>query len=329
MDFLRYNLNPESVCTILDLSLFFDEITLTKWCLDFIGLNWELICQQEDFLSLSSAAVSKIVEYDNLCLDSEATLYEACVQWAKHQIRKSRAADHHPDESEPCDDEIRQTLGDIIHRIRFPNMDAFEFACVVGKRRVLSRKEKLELYHHFLTRGELPNDHSGRLRFDRGPRSRICSRFSEPGYSEATWPCGGCMTDSISFTTDFDVEMLGVILYGAEMKAVHDVNIEVIRVDNNENFCERLTRTIGYKLASDGTDDTKNAIYFQNSAVVKANQLYTISVAMEGPLTYSGIGGERTVSCDGVTFRFYSSNRSTNGTSEQIGQIPHIIFRRI
>src|SRR6218665_2663208 len=189
--------------------------------LEFIGLHWELICGQEDFLSLSSAAVSKIVEYDCLCLDSEVTLYEACVQWAKHQIHKSRAVGHQGESSEPGDDEIRQTLGDIIHRIRFPNMDAFEFARVVGKGRVLSWEEKSELYNYILTRGELPNDHPGRLRFDLGQRYGICSRFSETGNSEAGWPCGG-LTDSISFTTNVDIEVLGVSLYGAKIKALHD-----------------------------------------------------------------------------------------------------------
>jgi len=327
--FLCCNLDPENTCTILDLSLFFDEIALTQQCLYLIGLHWKLIFQQESFLSLSSAAVSKIGEYEFLCLDSEATLYEACVQWAKYQIHKSRAVGHQGESSEPGDDEIRQTLGDIIHRIRFPNMDAIEFARVVGKGRVLSCEEKSELYHYILTRGEVPNDHPGRLRFDLGQRSGIFSRFSETGNSEAGWPCGG-LTDSISFTTNVDIEMLGVSLYGAKIKALHDFYIDITRVNNNESFCERLTKVRGFKLPSGGDDvATRVAIYFQKSAVVKANQLHTISVAMKGPVTHFGIGGKKAVSCGSVKFRFFSSNRSTNGTSVHTGQIPQIIFRRV
>lgn len=319
MQFLEQNLSLENVCAILDQSLLYDEVELTNKCLQFIGPNAQAIFQQDTFLTLSSTAITRIAQHDFLYLDSEATLYNACIHWAKEQIQHNGQFGQ-----EPSDDDIRKTLGDIIYRIRFPNMEAVEFAKTVGQRKVLSFEEKSKLYYYILM-CEVPEEKSC-MEFDQGMRVQICSRFPSIGSAQQWWSCNG-PTDAVSFQTDCDIQIIGIALYGGKEKARHDVSIE-IRDSTGEISSEPLVKMTGINLDSDGSV-TPCAIYLPAAVVVKSDRLYTVLVTMKGPLTHYGTSGREKLSCTGVTIQFFSSNKSTNGTNVKSGQIPHIIFRKI
>lgn len=319
MTFLEENLNLENVCAILDQSLLYDEAELTDKCLCFIGPNAQSIFNQESFLHLSPEAIARIAQNDYLYLDSETLLYNACICWAKERLRQSGQF-----LQEPTDGDLRETLGSIIYRIRFPSMEAVEFAKVVGRHQVLSHEEKSALYFYILTH-ELPTEKHP-LEFDQGMRVQICSRFPSIGSAQQWWSCNG-PTDAISFQTDCEIQVIGMALYGGKEKAKHDVSIEV-RDSTGEISSEPLTKMVGYKLESDG-GMTPCAIYLPVPVILKADRLYTILVTMKGPLTHYGTNGRDKLSCTGVNFQFFSSNKSTNGTNVKSGQMPHIIFRRM
>lgn len=320
MTFYEENLNLENVCTVLDQSLLYNEVELTDKCLQFIGLNAQSILHRESFLRLSPAAVARIAQNDYLCLDSETLLYKACVRWAKERLQQKRRFFR-----EPTDGEVREMLGSIIYRIRFPRMEAGEFATVVGRQQVLSHEEKSTLYYYILT-NELP-DENCLLEFDCGMRVQICSRFPSIGSAQQWWSCSGGPTDAISFQTDCDIQIIGMALYGGREKAKHDVGI-VIRDGTKEILSEPLLKMAGINLESDGST-TPCPIYFRVPVVTRAGRLYTILVTMKGPLTHYGSSGQDKLSCGGINFQFFSSNKSTNGTNVKNGQIPHIIFKRI
>lgn len=317
MSFLEQNLNMENVCSILDQGLLYDELELTNKCLQFIAPNAQSILQTESFLSLSKAAVIKIAQHDYLYLDSEAILYQACIRWARAKLQESRDP-----RQDATDAEIRQTLGEIVHRIRFPNMKAAEFARDVGRERILTDAEKSTLYYYILTQ-ELPDDKT-RLEFDQGLRVQICSRFISIGSALQWWSCNG-PTDALSFQTDNEIQLIGIALYGGKEKANHDVMIE-IRDSTVETSNEPLVRINSFTFESDG-GTTPSAFYLPSVITIKSDHLYTIMVTMKGPLTHYGTTGKDKVTSAGITFQFFSSNKSTNGTNVKSGQIPHFIFK--
>ena len=226
--FLEQNLNMENVCTIIDQSIFYDEEELTEKCLRYIGPRAQTVFGQESFLNLSQAAVAKIAQHDYLYMESESTLYRACLQWSRHNCMLANS------NREPDEKELREMLADVIHHIRFPNMDAIEFAKEVGKGQVLTHEEKSLLYYYILMHENPHSDTS--LMFDCGKRVQICSRFPSNGSAQQWWSCNG-PTDSVTFQTDREIELIGVALYGGKERSHHELHNR-----NKRKFCRQCSR---------------------------------------------------------------------------------------
>ncbi|ELT97520.1 hypothetical protein CAPTEDRAFT_213147 [Capitella teleta] len=304
-DFLAKNLHLESVCSILDQSIFYDEQELTQKCLHYMAPVIKEVFATEGFLKMSQPALKALMQDDYLFCESEVIVYDACLRWAEAQCNAKR--------QECTEGNIRAMLDDVIYHIRFPIMQDVEFARVVGKSNILSASEKSDIYYYLLTQD------GSSMKFGCTPRVSICARFPVLGTAQQWWSCNG-PTDAFSFQGDKDLDVIGVTVYGGKEKAQHTVCVEIR--DSSERV---LSKSGAVTFESDGSP-SPIPIYLPTPAQVRANQTYTVMVTMRGPLTHYGSGGQEVLSCAGINLKFFTSSKSTNGTNTKSGQIPQLVF---
>lgn len=85
---LERSLSVDTVCTLLQHSISFNEHELKKKTLKFISKNTCQVLNTPAFLDLPHDAVNDVVGLDIIAGTSERQLYEACVKWAKHQLKR-------------------------------------------------------------------------------------------------------------------------------------------------------------------------------------------------------------------------------------------------
>lgn len=144
--FLEDGLNDENICCILEQSLTFGAEVLKKRCLALIVLNSCEILKSKQFNEINAQTLDAILDMDRMeC--SESFLYQACIGWAKHQLKNNEEAQN------PSDQAIRDALGRLLYKIRFPAMDQKEFTEFTADSDVLSPQEKLSIFY-FLANGK-------------------------------------------------------------------------------------------------------------------------------------------------------------------------------
>ena len=148
-----------------------------------------------------------------------------------------------------------------------------------------------------------------------------CRRFASYGQD---WLCEGTNVDSIKFTVDRDITVLGVGLYGVsnveDSSRSFSVDVELLD-SHNDVMC-----TYEGTLFADANKHV-NDILFDEPVVVRCQQPYVIRVLLKGPSTLGGTDGMRDVIAEGIRFRFDVDEASFNGTTTADGQIPDIIFK--
>lgn len=316
--------------SILDLGLAFDEPDLVGRCLDFISEHAFEVFATDGFLNMTPAALEAVVRLDVLSA-TELLLYDSCVAWARHRC---------PSNSPPTDVQIRETLGAIVYGIRFPSMDPGEFTRLVMRSDVLSHEEKLAVYYYFHTRngdesatgcaGSNSNSGSGSSNtnascsavfkppFDhtaRRPHETVVSRFSNVSATE--WPTCG-KTDTIDFTTDHDVVLIAVGLYGSTPGTVHEVAIEV--------WMGKILLCIAAKKFETPACAEPVKIYLGQRVKIRASVTNTIVTTIKGPSTRYGVGGRSRIVSGGIVFTFAASSKCGGRTAVEAGQIPQLYF---
>jgi PHR domain/BTB And C-terminal Kelch len=310
--FLQDNLTSESVSSILDLGLAFDEPDLISRCLDFISEHAYEVFSTEGFLNMTSTALEAVVRLDVLSA-TEQLMYDSCIAWARHNCLP---------ESSPSDTQIREALGSLVYGIRFPSMDPVEFTRLVMRSDVLSQDEKLAVYYFYHTR-DIDSSNSGstpsfKLPFNlqsRKPHETVVSRFSNVSASE--WPTAG-KTDTIDFTVDHDVVLIGVGLYGSTPGTIHEVAIEV--------WMGKILLCIAAKKFETPSCAEPVKIYLGQRVKIRANVTNTIVTTIKGPSTRYGVGGRSRVVSGNTVFTFTASSKCGGRTAVEVGQIPQLFF---
>ncbi len=308
MDFLERNICVENVCTILNHSLMYEEQELTDKCFFYIAPRAGIVMETDGFLGLCRLALQRFLECNFLHVTSESKVFEACISWAKERCKG--------DTNVTSETELRQVLGDVIRQIRFPCMDAKEFALTVGKTAILSDKEKADMYYFLLT-GESVN-----MEFVKTPRLLRCIRYPSTGMTQGWWTCNG-PSEAITFNVDRPIVLVGVSLYGGKEVAKHDVVIEL-----RETCPDVLLQRCEHTMLSDGSQ-TPIPLFFE--PMNKWHQItpsrgYTLVATMKGPTTHYGHCGKDLQTTGGYIFQFAKSGKSGNGTNVKNGQIPELLF---
>ena len=227
--------------------------------------------KKEFLLRLSHDALKEIACLDFLALIGERQAYELCVKWARHQLREMG-------NECPSDEEIRDKLGSVLYKIRFPTMTHKDFAELTAQSTVLTAEERLGVYDYITLGKKVEN-----LKFVHKRRQtgeKVISRFKSV---HDAWTCGGPTRDAIFIQATVGMCLTGVGLYGGTTASTHDVTVSVLTKDR-KTLCTTVT-----KMTSDGRQEPIK-VELENPVEINANTWYIVMVVIKGPDTWYGKG---------------------------------------
>ena len=297
-------LSVDTVCIFLNKLLW--EEKLKKKFLKFVSAHARSVLDTGDFLHISYDALEEIVSLDCLVGSSERQLYERCVKWAIQQLCETG-------NESPSDEEIRNKLGSVLYKIRFPTMTQKDFAELTAQSAVLTAEEKHDVYVYIAVGMTLETLKFGTQR--RQMTNYAISRFDR---IRGAWSCND-RTDAVSIQTTENIVLTGVGLYGGIRASTHDVTLMVLK----ENGLLSNTQT---KMVSDGSQKPIK-INLEKPVCIRGYTVHTVMVVLRGPSTWAGEGGLTSYAFSEsgrITFR--ASRMSETGTTVTHGQIPQLFY---
>jgi len=132
--------------------------------------------------------------------------------------------------------------------------------------------------------------------------------------------------DYIVFSTDKDITLHGLSLFGSENKN-YTVKLKVQNTSKNSAVATKTGTFPSKRLECEDFYYYGYEVLFDSAADLKKNTKYQIEALISGAVSWKGEGGLKTVLRSGVTFTFSNSNsKNGNGTSEDMGQFPEFLF---
>jgi len=142
--------------------------------------------------------------------------------------------------------------------------------------------------------------------------------------SPLIWKYGG-KTDAIRFSVDKDIVLHGVCLFGSE-NATYSVELDVIESCSESSVASKTGRFSSELLQGKNFSYHGYRVSFDKKIILKKTTLYDIRAKISGSPSLRGKGGNNSVQCSGVTFKFMKSFYSQNGTDTFKGQFPELLF---
>ena len=307
---LDKSVTVDTVCEVLEQCVLFGEEELKKKVLSFIYFTAAVLFSTEGFMHLTRDTLEIVAGLEPLAC-TERYLFESCLKWARHQLLESG-------NESPRDEEVREVLGSVLYKIRFPAMTSKEFAELTAHSQILTGDEKHDVYVYLATKEKLES-----LTFMTSNRClrnvSIIKRFME---CSSMRDCGN-VVHAIDIQATVGLWLTGVGLYGGEQGSTHDVALGVLKGQ------EKLSKT-ARTITSDGS---KTPIIFglARPVYIIANNRYTVLVAMKGPKTWSGDRGMVlcNLSGQGNYIAFHDTMCTShpsriNSSSTNSGQIPEL-----
>jgi len=302
---IEKGLSVDTVCTVLKQSMSLQENELKQKCLQFVTINALRVFNAETFLHLSREALRDVVCLNCLFYPTERQVYEYCMKWARRQLRETG-------NECPSDEEIRDKLGDVLYKIRFPVMTLKDFAELTAQSTVVNAEEKHDVYVFMALGKKLET-----LKFvdeRRRGEEKVINRFNN--VRSLSLGCKG-KTDAISIHATVGMHLTGVGLYGGREASTHNVTVKVLKES------ETLSMTVS-QMTSDGRQDPIK-VELENPVYIHANTTYTVAVVILGPNTWAGTEGGATCEFpESGSIAFDNSEMSNNSTTVSSGQIPQL-----
>ena len=207
----------------------------------------------------------------------------------------------------PSDEDLRNKMGNVLYRIRFPTMTLKDFAELTAQSAVLTLQEKYDVHVYMAVGTKLESVKFGTK--NRRGANYVANRFDR---IHGEWR-------GIAIRTTVDIVLTGIGLYGGTKKSTHGVTLEVLR----EN--ETLSKTVT-KMVSDGSRKLVK-IQLENPVHVHASSTYIVAAVIIGPKTWSGEGDA--IACDfgkTRTLSFGNSQKSMNCMRLTSAKIPQLFF---
>jgi len=302
---LSDGLNVDNVIHVLEHSLHLDDQQLQRNCLKLISANAKALLTGAEVLSASRQVLEAILEAEAIPV-SESVIYETSINWAKHHIQSTM-----PGET-PTDMQIREALGDLFYKIRFPSMKPTEFAEISVRNNVLTAEEKESIYYFLVTKKIVHP-----MRF---PTER---RKGEEVWVDRAVNCISTQwhtapnVDAINFTTDHDILLTGIGLFTGYNGRGYDVDLEILQ-SADSLFRKRVT--VPY------TGDIEPfKIVLDEPILITDVVIYTVKALSNDSIGHYGHVCQPVCVKETVTFEFirHAESRSTN---ETCGQIPRLYF---
>ena len=314
-EFLRDNLGPSNVFSILPHAEKFEDKELENRCWEVIELNSAEAVRSDDFVAVERSIVESVVKRDKLNI-KEVELFKAVDRWAKHKCEEQGLA---------ADGQAkRRIIGEeILKEIRIPLMSQKEFASSVVDSNILNVQEfgvMIKHYSQVLT-SPLPFAQSPRLLSSK--RLRRFTNFVQPTTASAAWNYGGT-SDSLCLSVDKAISLFGVQHFGTE-GGEYTVSTEITDVTSGSS----QVKTSGTYSCKKDMDHAYYGfdVLFNSPVILEPGNTYKIISNIKGPQSWYGQQGKVVFETAGVGFTICTSDKPNNGTSETRGQFPGFLFQ--
>jgi len=315
VEFLKNNLEPENAFLLLGQARIFDEPQLASLCLNCIDQNTKEAFKAETFLDIDIETLKRVLQRDTLGGMKEYQLFIAVESWANAECDRQGI--------EKCGENRRKVLGSVLDLIRFPLMQVEDFAKHCAQSGTLKDSEIVKIFLYFHSKPNNPIAYSNISRNSASGKEYTFNRFN--GIAER-WGYSGT-SDSIRFSVNTKINLLGLGVYGATMGPTpYQVDIDCKLFDNGQSIGSNSVEFI-----CDGSKKPFR-IMFKRPVEIKAEFPYIVSAKINGQESYYGTGGKSrqmkvlTSKDKTVKFSFHHVKGNNNGTSVEDGQIPELIF---
>ena len=305
-EYLRHNLKTSDVFCILPHAQKFEYKDLEERCWEVTEMQTEEAVASDEFVTMERSLVETVVKRERLNV-KEVELFKAVDHWATKESKRQGTT--------PNGDAKRRILGEeIVKAIRFPLMSQKEFASVVIDSCILTLEEVGEMVKHF-------NDVlTSPLPFVQAPRLTAITvyRFQRFGSFYTGWPCDW-PADNITFFVNKSIKLHGVQHFGSK-GGKYTVSTEVKDITENSSL---VTQSGSYASEQDETYGYYGFdVLFDPPLCLKQNKEYKLVSRINGPDSWYGEDGQKSVESQGVRFTFRTSDDWSHGTRDTYGQFP-------
>ncbi|KAF4531588.1 hypothetical protein B566_EDAN010054 [Ephemera danica] len=313
VEFLKNHLGSDNAFMLLTQARLFDEPQLAALCLETIDKNTSEALAADGFTDVDLDTLSAVLERNTLRI-REAKLFQAVARWSEAECVRQNL----PGTSE----HQRSVLGRALFLIRFPLMTVEEFAQGAAQSGLLSDREVVSLFLHFIVNPKPAINFLEVPRCCMTGKEQTLNRFQ---IIEARWGYSGTC-DRIRFMVDRKIFVVGFGLYGSIHGPMeYQAMIQIIHTASGKVCGSQNT-----SFNSDGSNYTFR-VMFKEAIEILPGTSYIAAATIKGPDSHYGSKGMRKVTLDcptggKVTFNFSYAAGNNNGTSVEDGQIPEIIF---
>ncbi|XP_063448949.1 BTB/POZ domain-containing protein 6-like [Mytilus trossulus] len=301
--FLKMKMNETTAVSILHTAHSFElEETLDK-AMFIISCKPEECLSSPEFIHLSRQCVEMILNC-NIMICQEEVLYEAAMRWGRHQLEQNN--------QEMNDKNIRDELGDLILRIRFPLMKQDYFSRQISTRDILTKDEIVQIFQSFNDQ-QLTNCI---FRIEKRHPEPISFFRCEVNNNRAARWITKC-EDDLAFKVDRDCFLKSVILFTPRVmgKTVPEIDLNIVIKSNDGTKQISITKCMEILDLRTPNKSVTVTNVFSIPIPVKKEIRYTIRLMCASPENYyffiTGKNYRPTVTEDGITVTFLKANTDT------------------
>ena len=314
--FLRDNLEASNVFSILPHAQKFEDKDLEDRCWEVIEGHTEKAVTSDEFVTLERSLVEAVVKREKLDV-KEVELFKAVDRWAIKECERQGIT--------PDGEVKRRIIGqEIVKAIRFPLMSQKEFVSIVFDAKVLHFQEISDMMKHFsdihLT-SPLPFIHKPRM----APFHR-CYRFKKLCPPNGSWHYSKSSPDGIGLTVNKAIKLHGVQHFGSN-EGEYTVSITVKQSTNGSSLVKQSGSYTSEKNELHGYYGFD--VLFSFPVQLDEGKNYEIVSFINGPNSWYGQEGQRSVKSQEVEFTFNNTGASDNGTDKISGQFPTLLFSEV
>ncbi|XP_046573822.1 BTB/POZ domain-containing protein 6-like isoform X2 [Haliotis rubra] len=329
LQFLQRNLSVDNACGVLDIAYRYEYKELFEAALLFVKGQGQRCLQSQGFLMLSKELVDQIILSSDLIAFNHV-VFHALDRWSEFECQRQGR--------EITKKSKKAVLGRTLEKMTF-NLDsslvqelraARMLSHVQGEQyRCRSDGSKADLFSQFECLNILENTSSESQMIDKAPKKTEdvltpCYQTSDRRYKTTRY----CYTyygfsDAILFRCNKKISLHGFQLYGPLRGSA---NYDVITNILGNNDISLPASVLDCSCVVNDNEEVFDVMY-KAAVAIKAGVWYTLVVKILGPDSRAGYGGNIQVHCpDGVVLDFRNSERSKNGTSVTVGQIPALVY---
>ena len=307
--YLQENLDASNVFTVLPDVQKYEEKDLLDQCWKVIEKETEEAVKSDGFVTIERSVLEELVEKETLNI-KEVELFKAVDRWAGKECEKQGFV---------AEGSVkRRILGErIVKGIRFPLMEQNEFASVVLKCDILSKKEICDLVGYF---NSVLDTSVGFCETKRAWSFEKIIRF---GSLATGWQYNSGCSGFLNLTVDKNIKLHAIRLFGSD-SSEYSVTLTVyncktyaaVATKHGSFFSKPMQCVIG--------DYQGFEIEFEPSVALEANTQYEIGASTTGPPSWYGQCGVASVESSGVKFSF--RNTVVGRTTVLEGQFAEFVF---